>query len=158
MYRFTPSGLEFLSEVSVAIEYDSEGLNVPAFYWTLADDLNGFEAIEAEFNDGKAVAKVNHFSIGYVGLQTSADGDLDGEADTETNETAEMESDLDEETETEELTEIIEETEEELSEEETEASETVELVDDDITENVELVDEEVIETEADAEETEPEQD
>ncbi len=150
IYRFSPPGQQFTANVSVAIEYDAENIADPAFFWTLADDLNGFEEIDAKFNDGKAIAEVNHFSLGYVGSRSAADGDEDEMEAEEADETelSEMdgEAELEEiaETEAEELEESAEQ-EESLEQEMDAEEESVE------SEASELDEEESVDDENDAE-------
>lgn len=66
LFRFEPAGTTFTVPVTVSIPL-SEPLTDAAIYWTTAANDGEYEILAATVADGKATAKVSHFSNSYVG-------------------------------------------------------------------------------------------
>jgi hypothetical protein len=70
VFQFGPEGLRFEKPVPISIPFDLTGRNAADYtmFWSkLGGD--GYDNIPTEFKDGKAMAMVEHFSVGGVRLK-----------------------------------------------------------------------------------------
>lgn len=75
LYRFDPEGLTFDLPASVSFDVPAVALSKPlAVYWSKSDEPSAYEDVGGTLRAGAIVAKVTHFSTGYVG-EASAPGD-----------------------------------------------------------------------------------
>jgi hypothetical protein len=70
-YRFRPEGLAFRAPVTVRFEI-AAGDEDASVYWSRSD--GGVEARPTRIEDGHAVASIEHFSLGFAGWPSGADG------------------------------------------------------------------------------------
>ncbi|HMJ52417.1 MAG TPA: hypothetical protein VK540_10080 [Polyangiaceae bacterium] len=77
VYRFTPEGLHFANPISVSFPTGMLGESV---FWSTEGDDSRFERLETTIEQGRATARVAHFSLAFVGVAKApqADAEADG--------------------------------------------------------------------------------
>jgi hypothetical protein len=75
-YRFLPEGLRFGAPVTVRFDLE-DGEEDAEVYWSDEAPSTGVGVLATRIEDGRAVASIEHFSIGFVGWPVDMDGGLD---------------------------------------------------------------------------------
>jgi hypothetical protein len=79
VWRFSPEGLTFASPASIEVAFVGDAARA-GLYWSRAG--GGYERLPGAVSDGRVVARVSHFSTGFVGtLLPGPDASVDASID-----------------------------------------------------------------------------